>query len=88
MDPQRIWDLYCFGCCDQRDFRLMFPGVPVEEMRRVIVAAAAAVKYRIPPNHLLTCERCGAPTCGAQGMKMRDGRFTCVECVTLEWLQF
>jgi hypothetical protein len=44
MDTQCIWDLYRFGY-DQRDFRLMFPGVPVDELRRVIVEAAAAVVH-------------------------------------------
>jgi hypothetical protein len=86
MDTQRIWDLYRYGY-DQRDFRLLFPGVPVEELHRVVVAAAVLAKHSVPSNHMITCERCGAPTCGAQGMKMREGRFTCVECVTLEWLQ-
>jgi hypothetical protein len=67
-----MWDLYRYGY-DQRDFRLLFPGVLVEELRRAIVEAAASAKHSVPPNHMLTFERCGA--------------LTCVECVTLEWLQ-
>jgi hypothetical protein len=83
MDKERIWELYRFGF-DHRDYCLMFPGVSMEELRRVIVEAAATADFwPVAPDWRFPCS-----TCGGQGMKIQDdGCILYADCATLEWLE-
>lgn len=86
MDKERIWHLYLRGA-DFLELCWQCPGLTPAELRRVVVEVAASVVHHIEPRNLIRCQVCGTPSCVRQGMRIHKNRWTCVECVTLEWLR-